>query len=200
LDYGQEIDWNRSILQQMNELFNKVPHNALFNRKCVNSYYGNLQEDNRGCYMDAGGGFCRECFYGTINLYCKNVVDSHYPRKCELCYELIDCEGCYSCVYCQDCFNCLECYFCYDCRGCTNCFGCTNLRNAEYYWFNEKISAEEFKNKIKDLGKHSFLKDSLVNLKILKKITFICLPFNQKQKRVPAAVLVIVKMLLIVLT
>lgn len=155
-DYGQEIDWQRPIMAQIMELFNKVPRPALFNSNNVNSYYGNIQEGDSNCYMEVGSGWCEACFYGTINIRCKDVVDSHYCHKCEVSYSLINCENCYHCFNCQDCHNTTDSYFCYDCRGCTNCFGCVSLRNAKYCWLNKQITPEEFNQRLKNLGRHSY--------------------------------------------
>ena len=154
--YGREINWNRSIREQIQELFLAVPRPALFNRNCVNSHYGNLQESDLNCYYEVGSGWCEESHYSTVNIHCKNILDSHYNRKCELSYYLINCEDCYNGVYCENCHNCLETYFCYNCRGCSNCFGCVNLRSAKYHWFNQPISEAEFKHRLKELGKYSF--------------------------------------------
>ena len=159
LDYGQDIDWDRSILEQIQELFLKVPRPSLFSRNCVNSYYGNYQEGNHNCYYEVGSGWCEEDYYGTVNLRCKNVLDSHYSDKCELSYGLINCKNCFQSVNCQDCKDCLESFFCYNCRGCNNCFGCVNLRNAKFHWFNESISEEEFKKRIANLGKYSYYQE-----------------------------------------
>ncbi|MBI5621389.1 zinc-ribbon domain containing protein [Candidatus Falkowbacteria bacterium] len=155
-DYGREIDWQRSLLAQINELFQAVPRPSLFNRNCVNSYYGNIQESNLNCYYEVGSGWCEESYYSTINIHCKNIMDSHYAHQCELSYYLVNCEHCYSCVYCQNCHNCLETYFSYNCRGCTNCFGCVNLRNVQYYWFNQPVGEAEFIRRIASLGSYAF--------------------------------------------
>lgn len=155
LSYGREIDWNRSLMEQIHELQLTVPRPALFNRNSVNSHYGNLQEGDLNCFYEVGSGWCEESYYGTINIRSKNIVDCHYSQQCELSYELVNCEQCYQSVSCQNCQNCLETYFCYNCRGCQNCFGCVNLRNAQYQWFNQPIAPEEFTKRIAALGSFS---------------------------------------------
>ncbi|MEK7085458.1 MAG: hypothetical protein AAB953_00395 [Patescibacteria group bacterium] len=35
--------------------------------------------------------------------------------------------------------------------GCKHCFGCVNLRNKEHYFFNERLSAKEYEQKIAQL-------------------------------------------------
>ncbi|MFA5076343.1 MAG: hypothetical protein WC480_02920 [Patescibacteria group bacterium] len=158
-NYGREIDWQRPILDQIMELFNQVPRPALFNSNNVNSYYGNLQEGNSNCYMEVGSGWSEACFYGTINVHCKDIVDSHYCHKCEVSYSLINCDNCYHCVNCQDCHNNIDCYFCFNCRGCNNCFGCVGLRNAKYCWLNEQIAPEEFNRRLENSGKYSYFSE-----------------------------------------
>ena len=39
MDYGRDIDWERSLFEQMHELFNSVPHVSIVNTKSENCEY-----------------------------------------------------------------------------------------------------------------------------------------------------------------
>jgi hypothetical protein len=82
----------------------------------------------------------------------RNSYDMLGSRKNENGYELLDCEGCYGSSYLEFSDSCIDSMFLYDCNNCSNCIGCYGLRNAKYYIFNQKHTAEEYKEKIKELN------------------------------------------------
>jgi hypothetical protein len=51
--------------------------------------------------------------------------------------------------------------FGYNLSNCTSCFGCVNLKNAQYYWFNEKIKKEEYEKRLAgfDLSRRSVVSE-----------------------------------------
>jgi hypothetical protein len=58
---------------------------------------------------------------------------------------------CYGLFYSMNCSNCNDSMFLYDCRGCTNCLFSANLRNKEFYIYNEKHSKEDYEKKKKEI-------------------------------------------------
>jgi hypothetical protein len=146
LNYGQAIDYERSIFDQIRELRMKVPRFNVFNMDSVNSEYVNYAPHVKDCYLIFGSWFSENCMYGVTIMECKNCVDNLCLQKCELCYQCVDCEVVYHSFYCQSCSNCNDCYYCFDCKGLRNCIGCWNLRNKEYYVFNQPVSKEEFES------------------------------------------------------
>lgn len=150
-DYAQEVQEGISFLDQYYELAQKVPRLAIFNANCENCAYSNFAWMSKNCYLVFGCVRNEDCLYGHIVWDCQNCVDNLYIFRCEWCSECIDCVDCYDLHFSTECTHCSESYFLHDCRSCKHCFGCTNLRNKEYYWFNQKLTRQEYEQKMKDL-------------------------------------------------
>lgn len=105
--------------------------------------------------------FSENIYYARLPAYSKDCIDVSYVNYSELCYESNNLSHCYNCNFCNECMNCLDCYFLFDCRHCSNCFGCINLRNKQYYFFNQPLDKEEYQKRIKEinLGKRSVIKE-----------------------------------------
>src|SRR3989344_2546768 len=95
MDAGREYDFSKPFFAQLKELSRKVPSVALLNLNAVNSDYCNFTTDNKNCYLVFGGDFNEDCSYSTFNFVSKDVLDTYFVNKCELCYELVDSEPCY---------------------------------------------------------------------------------------------------------
>lgn len=153
-EYGQDYDFSRPFFAQLEELFRRVPVQALMNINAVNSEYCNITTDNKNCYLVFGGDFNENCSYSTFNLYSRDSMELYFVNKCELCYEVLDSDACYKLFFSRYCGNCSESAFLYNCTNCSNCFGCVNLKSKSYCWFNEQLSKEEYEQRRKevDLG------------------------------------------------
>lgn len=161
--YGKEIDFSRPFFEQWNELNNSIPHQARFilEGNIVNSDYINYCSAAKNCYLIFDGDFNDNCYYSYTIQNSKDVTDGLKVRESELCYECIDCLKCYKCLYCQNVSGSNECFFGYNLSNCTKCFGCVNLKNAEYHWFNEKLSRDEYEKRFVqvDLGRRSVVRE-----------------------------------------
>lgn len=147
LQYGQSYDFSRPFFEQFRELQLKVPvlGNTVFNS--TNCEFNGFTVDSKDCYMCArtvGEG----CLYSYLVLNALECVDCLNVYESQYCYDCIDCWSCYNISFSQLCRNSSDCSFCYDCIGCRNCFGCIGLRNAEYYFFNEKCTKEEYERRV----------------------------------------------------
>lgn len=81
----------------------------------------------------------------------RDCMDCLYLEKSELCYEVVNGTSCYRCTFSDNLETCSDCHYCKNCIGCKDCFGCINLRNKQYYIFNEPHSKEEYFEKLKTL-------------------------------------------------
>lgn len=91
-------------------------------------------------------------------LFSQNLFKS---KSCTDCYRVNTCDTCYNCAFLNDSFkiqygyyssNCLESMFIYDCHNSSHCFGCVNIRNGSYYFFNQKLSKEEYEAKLSQIN------------------------------------------------
>ncbi len=172
--YGREYDFSRNFFDQLKELFNAVPHMALWQRNVVNSDYSNMVGESRNVYLSASVVLgCENIFYSKFIDGSFNIFDSYNLKKSENCYENIDSDRNYNCQHVVLSRNCLDSSFLIDCVNCNNCFMCSNLRNKEFFIRNKKYSKEEYLEKIKEfnLGSRNSRKKLLEEFKSMKKNT-----------------------------
>jgi len=151
LDHGQDFDFNKPFFEQFSELMQKVPRpslNVSFN-SLENSEYVNYAGNLKNCYLIFDTDYSRDCYYGYTVNRSTDVVDALKVNDCEICYECIDCNNCYNLKFSQNCRNCNDSLFLKNCIGCNNCFGCINLERKQYYFFNEKLTKEQYEGKLK---------------------------------------------------
>lgn len=174
--YGKDIDFSRSIFDQIHELRMKVPSLGLNSQgTCINSDYIHYAGTCKNCYLIMHADFCEDCYYGygfKNNVFC---VDGFYNLHCQFCYECVDCHKCYGLKFCQDCVNCHSSSFLRDCVGCKNCFMCAGLREKEYCFENKQLAKQEYESKIKefDLGSYKACRELMERrIKLEKNHTF----------------------------
>ncbi len=156
-DYGREVDFNRPIFEQFQELWNDVPtQNLLIEGINENADYIHYAGFSKNCYLIMHADFCEDCSYGYGFKKNKSCIDGFYNLQCELCYDCVDINQCYGLTGSQDCFNCSSSAFLRDCVGSKNCFLSVGLRNKEYVFENKQLTKEEYKKKMAeiDLGDH----------------------------------------------
>lgn len=166
MDYGIDLDLTKQFMEQLSELFNKVPRFSIMNTKSINCQYSNMTVDSKNCYLVFGCVRNENCDYGHIVWDSKDSVDNLYIHKSELCYECIDCLNCNKLLYSQECESCADSIGLYDCRDCLNCIGCVGLRHKSYYIFNQPVSKKEYED---FLTKHP-IKDEINKIFILNKL------------------------------
>ena len=151
LQFGQHFDFDRSFFDQYAELANNVPRFAISNIRTENCQYSNFALESSNCYLVFGCVYNRDCLYGHIVWSSENCIDNLYAYRCQWCSNSVDIVDCYDTHYSQEVTNCKESYFLFDCSNCMNCFGCTNLRNKQYYLFNQPLSKAEYQKKMSEI-------------------------------------------------
>ena len=159
LDFGRDFDFNRPFFEQFKELLYVVPRPALYTgyRFDDNSEYSNFAGKNRNCYMIFDSDMNNDCYYSHGINSCKNTLDCTRSKSCEISYECVDCINCFRLFYSQDCEGCGDSAFLKNCISVRNSFMCSNLKNKEYYIFNQPYSEEKYKKLMNSLVKHSAL-------------------------------------------
>ncbi|MEK7065861.1 MAG: hypothetical protein AAB938_00750, partial [Patescibacteria group bacterium] len=149
-EYGKEYDLTRPFLEQFQEVYNKVPKVALIYVRSVNSEYVNISADNKDCYMLVESSNNEKCIHSYWAQQCRDSVDISFSSQTELAYECDDCFNGYRLLYSKGCHDCRDSSFLYDCRGCVDCIGCVNLRNCQYYVFNQSLGKEGYAKFLKE--------------------------------------------------
>ena len=163
-DYATNFDDTKPFLVQFRELLSKVPVPSLYgvDTTMVDSDYTNMAAYLKNCYMVTYSDFSENIIYGSFVNHTKDSVDNLMSEKNELCYETVNCNKCYHTLYSKDCKDCNNVYFSKNCVGCQNCFGCANLKNKEYFIWNEPVSKEDFELFVK---KHTKSVQALADMK-----------------------------------
>jgi hypothetical protein len=143
-DYGREIDFNKSFLQQFKQLMLEVPRLGIDLVNCENSDYCNYCGDDKDCYLDIAGEDNEKCFFNLFVKHSYQVLDSTFVYNSKFCYQCLNCYDCYGCQFCQYCENCNDCLYCFDMKGCKDCLFSHGLRNKQYCIFNKQKTKEEY--------------------------------------------------------
>ena len=153
-EYGQEYDSSQQFFDQFKELENNsifMSLEALF-PSLINTVYTNHSGYQKNCFMTIMADYDENCAYCTIVAHCKDCLDCYRVKESELCYECVGIYKCYNCMWSEELDSCVNCRFCQSCYGCQNCIGCVNLRNKNYFIFNEQYSKDDYENLIKELS------------------------------------------------
>jgi hypothetical protein len=152
LKYGLEVDFNRPVFAQLDQLHRSVPRMSISNVQTENTDYCNLSFASKDCYLVFGNVRNEGCCYGHIVWDSKDCFDCLYVYRSELCYECVDCVDCYNVSYSVGSENCSDSSFLLNCRGCKNCFGCVGIFSKEYHLFNQPCSRKEYQRKVADFN------------------------------------------------
>ena len=158
LDFGREFDFSRTFIEQFVEMRSLVPHRALnvLLPTMENSDFCNQVGFVKNCYLLFDSRRSENCSYGKTNERCYDCVDCLKVFDCEGCYEVVNAQSCQFCTYLFDSQNSNDCHFSSNLIGCKNCFGSVNLRNKQYYFFNQKCTKEQWNELVNNIhSEHS---------------------------------------------
>lgn len=162
-DYGQDFDFSRPFFEQFKELWIKTPSRSLFSfyETLVNSDNTNLVSNLKNCYLIFNSDYDENCTYGTEIEHSKDCYDSMMIDGCEQSAGNVNCHKCYKTFYSTNCESCQDTWLSQNCSGCSNIFGCVNLKNKQYYIFNQPYSKEEYFKKLEGfrLGSYAAFKE-----------------------------------------
>lgn len=146
LDYGVEYDPSRPFFVQLNELLRRVPLPSLFGLYSTlqNSEFTNMIGYSKDCFFLTMADWDENCSYGSNVYHCNDTFDNLMLDESQLCYETTSCQKCHEAFYSVDCTSCFNISFSKNLVGCSNCIGCVNLKNKQYYIFNQPYSQEEY--------------------------------------------------------
>lgn len=154
-DYAMEYDETRPFLEQLKELFIKVPKINLGISVAgginVNTEYANMVSACKNCYLVFNGGPAEDLLYSRGMRNGLDSSDVYFGVKFERCYECINVQESSGVLWGQNVNSCIDSIFIQNGSGLTNCFGCVNLRNKSNCYFNEQLSAEEYQKRIKEI-------------------------------------------------
>jgi len=163
VDYGQDYDSQKTFLEQLKNLQEKVPHPHQTGSNNTDCDYCDDVWNSKNCHLSRSMFDCEDLFYAYRNLRVKNSIDVTVCFTSDRCFDSFNCVNSYKLFYSRHSKDCIDSYFLFDCRNCSNCFMCWNLRGKSYCIENVQYSKEEYQNKLKSYNLDSY--NSIQNLK-----------------------------------
>jgi len=161
--YGRDYDFSRPFFEQFKELWQDVPLMGLsLSPQNINhSPYNNHTGDVKNCYLTFFSEFDENVANGFYIIHVKDSFDCSLVMNSELCYDTMNAYKDNRVIGSIRTNESIESYFLRDCINCQNCFGSANLRNKNYYIFNQPYSKEDYFNEIKkwDLGSYKIYQE-----------------------------------------
>lgn len=146
-EYGMGFDFTKTFAEQYDTLLHRVPMVGIFNAKTENSQYCNHVGEMKDCYLAFASWADQRVLYADMSVSDEDSVDLLETGHSKRCYEMIQTTNCYNTNNSMKSERCNDSWFLFDCKDCSDCIGSTNLRNKQYYIFNEPHSKEEYKKK-----------------------------------------------------
>lgn len=170
IDFGQDYNFIKPFFVQWRNLFNRVPHPAVFNNLCTNSTYCNHIGHANDCYLVFATWIADKVSYGHQVIQCRDSFDISAGSESELVYYTIGGDHLYNVQFAQDCTQARDSMLLYDCRNVHDCFGCTNLRNKSFCWFNRQLDETTYRKKLAkiDTGSYTTLQQLRIKFVTLK--------------------------------
>lgn len=152
--YSLDLDFTKPFLEQFKTLLFTIPVLGLNNipKSMVNTEYSNICSYLKNCYLLFNSDYNEYCLYSAYLERSKNCMDLVTSDLCENCYEGHGLYKCAKTFFSTNCNECVDVWFSQNCIGCMDCFGCINLKNKQYYIFNEKYSKEDYFEKVKSFN------------------------------------------------
>jgi len=145
LEYGREYDFSRPFFLQFIELYREVPRPHMINDlESTRCDYCNDVGTSKNCYLSTTIIESEEINYSTTVVASRELWDSFWVFKSELCYECIDCYSSRGVMWGQNVDSCLDSMLLFDCKNVSNCIACVGMRNAQYSIFNEPVGKQAY--------------------------------------------------------
>ena len=150
--YGQEIDWEKSLLEQLSTLKQKVPHLALAQWTTnENSRYTQHTEFVKDCYLCGAIIRAEKSLYSRWVSSVDNIVDTYYVTKSSLCYESSNIVGGTKIFFSHSVENSSFVYFSDHIEWSSNVILSSNIHNGQYFYKNKKLSPDAWREKLYEI-------------------------------------------------
>lgn len=150
--YGQEFDFKRLFIEQLLELWQKVPRPAYRLQSALDTRASHNSADVGQSFLLFNARSVACSFYSVGIWDSHHCCDCYYVNCCEYCYECIHCHDCKKLRWSEFCRGCEDSWFLSHCSNCSHCLFCSGLEGKNYHIFNRPVSKEGFE---KALGEWS---------------------------------------------
>ncbi|MFA6515292.1 MAG: hypothetical protein WCT42_03455 [Candidatus Paceibacterota bacterium] len=158
-DFYVDYDSKRTFFEQWNELLHKTPILGLSIDSTTGelSPYTNHVGNSKNCYLIYYSDYGEDSAFGYQFTHVKNVYNSGSIMECDTVYDSSNLFKSYNIIGgASNNTTSYDCAFIRDCEGAHHCFIATNIRNQSYIYEGQKITKEEYEEKLKEIDLGSY--------------------------------------------
>ncbi len=145
---GKKYDSKKSFFEQYKDFQLSIPRPGLDSKNTINSDFCNSATGAKNCFLCSDVRDGEDSAYSEYLESSKNIYHSFGAVGTDICFDSSMIFSSYEIFFSEFSNNCVNSSFLFDCRDCTDCFMCTNLRHKKYHFYNQKLSREEYQEKI----------------------------------------------------
>lgn len=168
MDYGREFDFEKSAFEQFGELRTNTPEMNLVDVNTENSPFANYLTTSKNIYLSTDLIDAEDVYYSNTIKNVKRSLDVNDLERSENCYECVSSQSLFNCLYVSLSQNCQDSIGLHNCKNCKSCLFSINLRDQEYYIFNEKYTKEYYEIFLELIKKWWILLENLKRFNELK--------------------------------
>lgn len=150
LKYGQKFDFKRLFVEQLLELWIRVPRPARLVSDSSNIVAGHGVKNSQNSYFLFDARNSKACLYSVGVWDSTECLDCYYIWDCSQCYESVHCRSSQRLRWAEDCVRCEDSWFLSNCEDCSHCLFCTNLKGKKYHIFNKEVSPEAYEEALRE--------------------------------------------------
>ncbi len=158
-DFGMEYNPEQKFFEQWNELLHQTPILGLSIDKVSGdlSPYTNHVGNSKNSYLVYYSDYALDSAFAYQLTHSKNVYNSGSVMECDTVYDSSNLFKSYNIIGgASNNTTSYDCAFIRDCEGAHHCFIASNIHNQSYYFLGQKISKEEYEEKIKEIDLGSY--------------------------------------------
>lgn len=154
--HASEIDWSKNFFVQLRELFMKQPRVFQYRvGTVVNSDYGNSIVNSKDAYMSFSVIDSENVMYSESIDKSRDSIDCFTTHELDQCSWNVCSDKNYNSHFLINSQSNIDSRFLFDCTNCQHCCLSSNLRNQSYVFRNQKLSKEEYAQKVNELKLHT---------------------------------------------
>ncbi len=170
LDYGIDIDEEKSVMDHIQHLTRTTPYQDLIGSLSniqTNATYTNYTSDIADSYLVFDANNVQKSCYSMLILDCNYMIDCLSCTHSENCYECIDSDHIFACFYCQKVVHTKYSWYMTDCQNCDYCLGCVWIQWKKYYILNKEVDKKRYEETLHNLQDPTYKETFIAQWKTL---------------------------------
>jgi len=150
--FGREVDFSRSVMEQIWDLETVVPFDAARNIDVDENSVAIASIKIIDSHLIFGSYGCQRCFYASSLGWGEDCIDIGGGGRIFRTFASSASSDIAESMYIFHSRTCHSSFFLFDCQDCEYCFGATNQHHKKYIFFNRQLTKDEYEQKIKNIN------------------------------------------------